>query len=72
MFILSPISKMTATYFSETSLNIYHTKRYHISEDINLRNHHCENLKSHIRRILCLLGSDAASSLVESNVSEES
>jgi hypothetical protein len=52
MLALSSTSKMTTTCTSETTLNIYQTTRHHTSEYSNLRNHHCENYKSRIRRIL--------------------
>jgi hypothetical protein len=47
------ILKMEATCSSETSFYFQRTTRRCIPEDINLRNHRCENLKFH--RILGIL-----------------
>jgi hypothetical protein len=37
--------KMEAVYPYETSVNIYQTTRYHISESSTHHSHRCENLK---------------------------
>jgi hypothetical protein len=39
---------MEAVSTSETSVNLYETKRRNIPEDIHLHTHRRENLKSHI------------------------
>jgi hypothetical protein len=45
-FALSPVLKMEAARYSETSVRIHRTARHSVAEDSKLHRQHSENLKS--------------------------
>jgi hypothetical protein len=42
---------METIYSTETSVDFQRATRRYIPEDRTIRNHRCENLKSHIRKV---------------------
>jgi hypothetical protein len=66
--LISLTLKMEAICSSETSVETQQTTRRHIPEDDSLHNHHCENLKSYMEKVIHHCGSKMKKLLLKATV----